>query len=262
MVSNNSHSGLPIAAVAERTGLTVATLRAWEQRHGFPTPQRLAGGHRRYSDDELRQIEAVLAARATGLSLEAAIERVSSIADATIFAALRRQRPDLAPQLLTRRTMLALSHAIEDECLARGDRAHVTVAFQRAALYREAKRRRWRAMGRTAASMVVFADFARTRETSPGVWEVAIADGAPLEREWSVVCDGASTTAVLAGWERADGRFEAVWTVEPAAVRIATDVGRRLAGLPVVDDPPAAPSADALRRAVSVTNRVVGYLDV
>lgn len=260
-MSSNARIGLPIAAVAERTGLSIATLRAWELRHGFPTPDRLEGGHRRYSEDELRRIESVLAARAAGLSLDAAIERVSAMADATIFAALRRLRPALVPQVLSRRTMLALSNAIEDECLARADRAHVTAAFQRASIYRRAKRARWRAVTRSAASSVVFADFTRTREVAPHAWEVAIADGTPLEREWSVVVDGPSSAAALAGWERADGRFEAVWTVEPGAVRLATDVGRRLAGLPAVDGVQGTSSDDALRRAVSITNRVIGYLD-
>ena len=43
----------------------------------------------------------------------------------------------------------------------------------------------------------------------------------------------------LAGWERADGRFEAVWSVEPDMVRLATQLGRHwqeAAGVVVVAD--------------------------
>ncbi len=39
---------LTIGALAERTGMQPATLRMWEQRHGFPRAQRLPSGHRRY----------------------------------------------------------------------------------------------------------------------------------------------------------------------------------------------------------------------
>jgi MerR family transcriptional regulator, light-induced transcriptional regulator len=253
--------GLPIATVSARTGLSEASLRAWEQRHGFPTPHRLAGGHRRYSEDDVRRIEAVLAARSQGLSLEAAIARVTGVADPTIFAALRRRRPELAPQLLTRRGMHALSRAIEDECMARGDRAHLTVAFQDAGRYRRARDARWRRISATAASTVVFADFSRTRQSADGVWEIAITGDAPLSREWSLVCDGPSSAAVLAGWERTDGLFEAVWTVDPQVVRVATEVGRALAGMEAPPETVAGvdPSA-ALGRAVAVANRVMTYL--
>lgn len=260
MSTSAAAAGLTITGVAARTGLTVTTLRAWEQRHGFPRPDRLDGGHRRYSDDEVRRIEAVLAGRAAGLSLDAAIARATAPTDATIFAALRRQRPDLAVRVVSRRTMLAISRAIEDEAAARADRPHLTVAFQSAPRYRAARTRRWRALSRSAASTVVFADFARTRTAAHGVIEVAIHAGSPLEREWSLVCDGPSSAAVLAGWERPDGRFEAVWTVEASAVRLATDAGRRLADLPGVTGEVGDP-ADAVRRAVDVTNRIVGYLD-
>jgi len=39
---------LPIAAVERETGLGKDTLRAWERRYGFPTPQRDAAGMRGY----------------------------------------------------------------------------------------------------------------------------------------------------------------------------------------------------------------------
>ena len=46
----------------------------WERRYGFPAPERLASGHRRYSE---RDIELVRRwpRRAAGLSLQVAIER-------------------------------------------------------------------------------------------------------------------------------------------------------------------------------------------
>jgi len=40
---------LSIGQLAERTGVSVETLRAWERRYGVLRPVRSRGGHRRYS---------------------------------------------------------------------------------------------------------------------------------------------------------------------------------------------------------------------
>ena len=45
--------------MAARTGLGVATLRAWESRYGFPEPERLPNGHRRYRIADVARIEQV-----------------------------------------------------------------------------------------------------------------------------------------------------------------------------------------------------------
>lgn len=46
-----------IGVVADRTGLSVHQLRAWERRHGAVIPERTEGGHRLYTDDDLRRLE-------------------------------------------------------------------------------------------------------------------------------------------------------------------------------------------------------------
>ncbi|WP_320668887.1 MerR family DNA-binding transcriptional regulator [Patulibacter defluvii] len=43
-------------AAAELLGVSASTLRSWERRYGFPTPQRTDGGHRQY---ELNEIDAL-----------------------------------------------------------------------------------------------------------------------------------------------------------------------------------------------------------
>ena len=45
-----------IQTVAEMTGVPASTLRTWEQRYGFPTPDRTASAYRVYSDDDIREI--------------------------------------------------------------------------------------------------------------------------------------------------------------------------------------------------------------
>ena len=275
-MSSSSAGGLTISSVSARTGVGVPALRAWEQRFGFPQPARLEGGHRRYAEADVAAIRRVVAERAGGRSLDAAIALVQQETasgaddeiDRSVYAGLHRARPDLPVHVLQRRTMLALSRAIEDECFAHADRPQLLAAFQTRTAFARS-RRRWDDLIDTAAEAIVFADFPRSRRRA-GRAEIAIPPGDPLGREWSVVCDAPGSAAALAGWERPDGHFEAVWTVEPAAVRLATDLGRRLAAhhapslaLP----PPAAPLVPghdptaALRRATALTSRVIAYLD-
>jgi MerR family transcriptional regulator, light-induced transcriptional regulator len=39
------------------TGVGAARLRAWERRYGFPSPSRLPGGRRRYSEADAEAIK-------------------------------------------------------------------------------------------------------------------------------------------------------------------------------------------------------------
>jgi MerR family transcriptional regulator, light-induced transcriptional regulator len=47
---------LPIASVERETGLSKDTLRVWERRYGFPTPERDARGERLYSPAQVRRL--------------------------------------------------------------------------------------------------------------------------------------------------------------------------------------------------------------
>lgn len=274
MSSFPPEAGLTISAVAARTGLTVAVLRAWEQRHGFPAPARLDGGHRRYVEADVARIRRVVEERAAGRSLAVAIAlarqspdepSVDDTLDPTLHGGLRRQRPDLPVHVLSRRSMLAVSYAIEDESLALADRPHLLAAFQRVKAYRLASRR-WENLIAQSESATVLADFRATRRR-PGRLEVRVPQHTPLAREWFVICDAPRSGALLSGWERPDGRFEAMWSVEPAVIRLATRIGRRLVEqlapqLTLPDAPLAdAEPAEAVHRATALTNRIVAYLD-
>lgn len=52
----NSQATYSIAAVSKLSGVSCHTLRVWERRYGFPAPQRLESGHRRYSADHVNLI--------------------------------------------------------------------------------------------------------------------------------------------------------------------------------------------------------------
>lgn len=47
---------LPIRAVADRTGLSAHTIRAWERRYGVLTPQRTQANQRLYSDEDVARL--------------------------------------------------------------------------------------------------------------------------------------------------------------------------------------------------------------
>lgn len=52
----SSVSGLPIASVERETGLSKDTLRVWERRYGFPTPERDANGERLYAPTQVQRL--------------------------------------------------------------------------------------------------------------------------------------------------------------------------------------------------------------
>lgn len=270
---------LTISEVAERTGVTEGSLRMWETRYGFPEPTRLPSGHRRYSAQDVERVRQVARDREGGLSMRAAIDRVTRTAagpEPSIFAGARRRRPDLVPYLLPKRTLIGLSHAIEDECSARAERPVLFGSFQREAFYRHAEPR-WRELSRTAEVSVVFADFAERKAPGGAPAEVPIDRADPLGREWSIVCDAPDYAAFLAGWERPgqegvpdrDRRFETVWSGEPRLVREASRIAAgfveqsapELLG-PIEErlreTPP--PSGEELRLVSALTSRMVAYV--
>ena len=268
--------GLSIGELSRLTGAPEATLRMWERRHGLLQPARLPGGHRRYRSADIDLVRQVLAARAAGLSLAAAAERARERVerpDASIYAALRRRRADLAPQRLTERAMLALSRAIEDEGLARAERPVLFGAFQRERFFRRSQAR-WRQLAAGTRFAAVFADFPRAARPQQGPVEIPLPGDHPLIREWAVICDSETGGACLFGWEPPAGNgearaFEAVWSVEPAVVREAARICAGLASahgpLPeavvrLMEGEAAAVAGEQLRLSTALTARAFAYL--
>lgn len=268
---------LTIGQLAERTGVQPGTLRMWEQRHGFPLAERLESGHRRYPESEVERVLEVLRRRDGGLSLPAAIARASEApersAAPSIFAGLRRSRPELTPYPVAKRLLVPISHAIEDECSARGGGAILIGSFQRERFFRHAEAR-WRSFSRTAELSVVLGDFPKARAARGGPLEIPIDRTHPLSREWAIVCDGPGVSACLAGLERAgaadgDRVFEMLWSVEPEVVRDATRLALELAigqwpalgeRVPAwITEPPEMDNS-AVERATALTNRMVAYV--
>lgn len=269
---------LTIREISTRSGVSEGALRMWETRYGFPNPDRLASGHRRYSELELERVRAVVRARDEGLSLPRAIEHARTIAARTrpsVFSTLRETFPHLQPQLLPRRALLSLSRAIEDECVARAQRPLLIGCFQHERFYRRAERR-WRELARTAEVVLVLADFKEDRVSRGGPAEISVPETDPLVREWVLVCEAPEFSACLAGAERlspafGERSFETVWTLEPAVVRMAARTSCELAGrgAPQVVEPlraqlaaPAPPSSPEVRTAVELSTRILRYATI
>ncbi|CAN5510184.1 hypothetical protein BH11ACT8_BH11ACT8_30670 [soil metagenome] len=275
---------LSIGQVASRTGLSVAMLRSWEARHGFPTPHRRASGHRRYTTGDAEAVTRVLGLTSTGLSLVDAIshrEPTARPATSSLFAALRTIRPLLSPRSLRGSTLLALSHAIEDEYLARAQRGFLFGVFESERTY-EAGRSRWDELARMARSALVFADGPSTSAPAarPGaVTRITLSPESPMRREWAVVCDAPELSAAIVGWE-APGQqpsagtgarvYEAIWTLEPLAVRqlalLCADVAGAAghAGAPGLTadlEATPVPAIEIPVAAIALVNRFVSYIE-
>lgn len=279
--AKNATAMLTISELAERTGVPQATLRSWESRYGFPRPVRLPRGHRRYAERDVVAVEEVLRHRAAGLAMEAAVRRATptpATSATSLYGELRRLHPNLTPQYLTKPSMVALSHALEDECCALAQRPLLFAGFQRGRFLRESYAR-WVELARTAEHAVVFADLADPAPIRPGLpLEVAMPYDAPINREWFVVCDAPDRPACMVGWERpgqgaapdSQRRFETLWSADPVVVRQAARICAGLAdvyrpgwapeGWTLLEGTPVPGSAD-LRRVGDLVNRMMGYLD-
>jgi DNA-binding transcriptional MerR regulator len=253
--SYDGEPALSIGDVVAATGVGEATLRAWERRFGFPAPRREPSGHRRYSADEVERIRSVVRERGRGLSLAVAIERVTaeSSGPPSLFASLRRRRPDLLPVSIRKRQMLHLSRAVEEESAARAERALMIGAFQRPEFYR-ASEKRWRRLSRGAGVTFVLATFEGARSPRDGApVEVPIGGAEPVADEWAVICLAPGYSACLIGWETVGASgvadesrtFEALLSVEPSVVR---EVAGAAATIAAAGEP-------------EVAERARGYLD-
>lgn len=281
---NKADDELAIKDVAERTGIAAGTIRMWEQRYGFPEPQRTASGYRRYGDDDVEALRRVLAYRHRGLSVPAAIERAretGGLSDhPSIYAAVRATDHGAVPRVLRKSTLVAISRAIEMETMAAAAAPVVFAAFQRESFYRDVEHR-YRRLAAAADAAVVFADFDEVRRPPDGPVEVPIDPGDALGNEWAVIVDAPGYSASLLAWEQPGvtepgdpqdlrRRFESIWTLDPGATRKAAQVAARLAAHadPVLGaeldrlltDRPLA-MEEPVPKVTALTNRVISYLE-
>jgi len=273
---------LAIGDVAELTGLTAGTIRAWEQRYGFPEPARSDSGYRRYRGEDVETLRRVVGYRNRGLSMTAAIDRARQDGGGdrlSLYATVVEAHPAVRPQVLRKASLISLSRAIEHEILAHGATPIVFAAFQHEGFYR-AVEPLYRRIATMADVATVFADFPEVGHPQGGPVEVPIRAEEPLGNEWVVIVDAPGYAACLLAWEQPalngrtppDGerRFEAVWTLDPYATRRAATVASRLAAQ---HDPEHGARCEALLRdrplaleapapaMTALANRVLAYME-
>lgn len=274
---------LAIRDLAQRTGIAAGTLRMWEQRHGFPVPERSPSGHRRYREEDVDTLKRVVALRERGLSVGAAIARALETGDGprpeSVYAAVAGGDHGARPQALRKPTLIALSEAIEHEALARAVRPVLVGAFQHEAFYRSAQSRYARIAAQADAAFV-FADFEHADFDAAGPVEIPIDPRDPLSGEWAVIVDAPGFSACLVAWELPEdaragatgpGRsFESLWTTDPLTTRRAAIAAARLAGRHdpdygdqleqvLADRPLATEQPSPILTAL--TNRMIAYLE-
>lgn len=71
---NENTPAYNLRVVVKETGLAPATLRAWERRYDLFKPQRSAGGHRLYSEDEINLLKWLVERQKEGLSISLAVD--------------------------------------------------------------------------------------------------------------------------------------------------------------------------------------------
>ena len=240
---------LAIREVAEMTGMNAGTIRMWEQRYGFPVPQRTSSGYRRYSQSDVEALQRVLAYKEHGMSVPAALERARAASAAaarpSLFAAVA-SGGRVPARILRKRTLLAISNAFEDETMARAAGAVVVGAFQTVANYRAAEHR-YRRLASLSDMTVVLADFDEVGGGEGTPVEVPVRPGDAIASEWAVIVDSPALSACLLAWEPPavsppardlDRRFETYWSLDPEVVRRAAVAAAELvrAGAPRVGE--------------------------
>lgn len=80
------NTGYTIREAAERTGVTVHTLRYYEQIGLLKPIQRTSSGYRYYTDEDLGWVDFLICLRATGMSIQGMLQfvRLARIGEHTI----------------------------------------------------------------------------------------------------------------------------------------------------------------------------------
>lgn len=130
MSAHDSHRPRhPIRVVADRTGLTFETLRAWERRYGVVVPGRTDGGQRLYSDADVERLRLLRRATQGGRS----ISQVATLSGEELVALVREDGRAGAGQLTLPPTAPdATSHLVETVAATRAmDAAALEAALGR-----------------------------------------------------------------------------------------------------------------------------------
>lgn len=77
--ASNHDAGMAIGSLAQRTGVPVDTLRAWERRYGVLHPTRTEGGQRRYGNEDVERVVWLAARVAEGQRISDAVSALLAV---------------------------------------------------------------------------------------------------------------------------------------------------------------------------------------
>jgi DNA-binding transcriptional MerR regulator len=130
-------SGIRTNAAAVMLGVSPNTLRSWERRYGFPSPQRSAGGHRQYALAEIEALRLTLAethnvSSAISLARERGEGPSSSARLAAAFGAFDEDRANrlLEESLTLRSYERTIEEVLLDAVAAHHDVQHTTAEYE------------------------------------------------------------------------------------------------------------------------------------
>jgi MerR family transcriptional regulator, light-induced transcriptional regulator len=115
MSDTDSAATYSIKAVAEATGLTVETLRAWERRYRVIEPKRGAGGHRLYTSHDVSRLRRLRETTDRGHPI-GKVAHLSNDALSRLLSDQPASRDDLAAQALIERILAAVGGYRPAEC--------------------------------------------------------------------------------------------------------------------------------------------------
>ena len=234
----NAEAGLTIGAVAARTGVSVPVLRAWEQRLRLPQPR---AARRRPPPLRRRRRRSHPAGGrgARGGPVARGRHRTRPAAPRAAWSRRRPRRHHLTPASAgavptSRSTSSPVGRCWPSATPSRTSASPTRTSPRSPGL--PARRGLRAGRPRDGASSIAPRPARSCSPTSTGaapehgVHQIAIARRRLRSAASGRSCATPPTSAAaLAGWERPDGRFEALWSVEPDVVRLATDLGRQLA---------------------------------
>lgn len=144
----------------------------------------------------------------------------------SVLEDLLRAQPRLRPQIYFKPSLTALSHAMEDQVLAGGDRPLVIANFQQERFYRQEAHRYRRIAEKTPQVYVLAAPETEFRSASDSYEMVAFVPTDELSREWHLIVVGPQYASCLACRER-----EAFAPDNDPTRRLAMDQSRRFEGI-------------------------------
>jgi len=96
VVAGNNEPLYNIGVVARMTGVSMATLRAWERRYQFPESSRTSGGHRLYSEKDVLRLRWVRDRIEEGMQTAQAINALRHQEQSGNLALVEEQSSDIA----------------------------------------------------------------------------------------------------------------------------------------------------------------------